>query len=353
MSGEGPSTDGTAIYVTSGNGPLTPLATGNGYGDSVIKLQLDGHLTYADYFSAYNFPYLDKFDLDFGSTGAMHIPGTTYLLAGSKTSTMYLLNTANLGQYNGTTDNVVQEWVAGVNNIHGSPVWWNTVSGAYAYIWSESDVLRQFAWLGDHFNTTAVATGSYQIPKGYMPGAMLSGSSYKGDPNTGILWALHIDHNLAPKQNSTGPAVLRAYRAGNVAQELWNSEIFPNSDTIGSFSKFCCPTIAFGRVYVPTSDGHIRVFGLLGTPRALLTLSNLNQVWDGTPKAVTVTSDPPDLAGAVVTYNGSLTPPTDAGTYIVNATLSTPGWVGPLVKGTLTVTAPASGPSARAQASNR
>lgn len=51
-----------------------------------------------------------------------------------------------------------------------------------------------------------------------------------------------------------------------------------------------------------------------------LTFSDLTQVADGTPLAVSVTTTPPGL-NVALTYNGSPYPPTDAGIYIVSGTI--------------------------------
>ncbi|HEX8145161.1 MAG TPA: pectinesterase family protein [Pyrinomonadaceae bacterium] len=77
------------------------------------------------------------------------------------------------------------------------------------------------------------------------------------------------------------------------------------------------------------------------TPVAV-TLSNLSQVADGTPKAVTVTTAP---VGPVVevTYNGSTTPPSAAGTYSVLATINDPNFKGG-TSATLTIYAPGTQP---------
>src|SRR5213079_1749135 len=50
---------------------------------------------------------------------------------------------------------------------------------------------------------------------------------------------------------------------------------------------------------------------------ATLTLSNLTQGYDGSPKPITVTTNPADLSGVSVTYNGSTSAPTDTGSYSV------------------------------------
>ena len=60
---------------------------------------------------------------------------------------------------------------------------------------------------------------------------------------------------------------------------------------------------------------------------ATVTLGNLAQTYDGSPKSVSVTTNPPGLAHTV-TYNGSTAVPTDAGTYAVVATITEPNYAG-------------------------
>ena len=61
---------------------------------------------------------------------------------------------------------------------------------------------------------------------------------------------------------------------------------------------------------------------------ATITLDSLNQTYDGTPRAVKVTTAPAGLATVNVIYNGSATVPTAAGTYTVVATLDNPSYLG-------------------------
>jgi uncharacterized repeat protein (TIGR01451 family) len=68
---------------------------------------------------------------------------------------------------------------------------------------------------------------------------------------------------------------------------------------------------------------------------AVVTLGNLNQTYDGTPKSVTVVTNPSGLS-VVVTYDGSTTPPTNAGTYQVVATVSDANYQG-VANGTLNI----------------
>jgi hypothetical protein len=73
-----------------------------------------------------------------------------------------------------------------------------------------------------------------------------------------------------------------------------------------------------------------------------VTLSNLSQTFDGTPKPVGVNASP---AGAVVnvTYNGSPTPPSAVGTYSVLATIDDPNFKGG-TSATLNIYAPGTQP---------
>ncbi|HXH86119.1 MAG TPA: choice-of-anchor tandem repeat GloVer-containing protein, partial [Nitrospira sp.] len=74
----------------------------------------------------------------------------------------------------------------------------------------------------------------------------------------------------------------------------------------------------------------------LAQAQAEVTLSNLQQEYDGSPKAVTVTTNPDGLAHEE-TYNGSSTHPTDAGSYAVTSTVVDKNYQGD-ANGTLTIT---------------
>jgi rhamnogalacturonan endolyase len=67
----------------------------------------------------------------------------------------------------------------------------------------------------------------------------------------------------------------------------------------------------------------------------MVVLGNLTQTYDGAPKPVAVTTVPAGLP-INVTYDGSATPPTNAGTYAVIATIADPSYTGS-ASGTLTI----------------
>ncbi|HND60968.1 MAG TPA: immunoglobulin domain-containing protein [Opitutaceae bacterium] len=68
---------------------------------------------------------------------------------------------------------------------------------------------------------------------------------------------------------------------------------------------------------------------------ATVTLSNLSQVANGSPRPVSVTTNPPGL-NTVVTYNGQVTAPSLAGTYSVSASVNDPLYQG-YASGTLVI----------------
>ncbi|NNM27943.1 MAG: hypothetical protein HKO57_00355, partial [Akkermansiaceae bacterium] len=71
---------------------------------------------------------------------------------------------------------------------------------------------------------------------------------------------------------------------------------------------------------------------------ATVTLGDLAQTYDGSPKPVSVTTDPAGLAVSV-TYDGSPTVPTGAGSYAVAATVTDPNYQGD-ASGTLVILIP-------------
>lgn len=92
-----------------------------------------------------------------------------------------------------------------------------------------------------------------------MPGGMLSLSANGSATDSGIIWA------ALPKgdaNHTTSRGILRAFNAADISQkELWNSQSDP-AEGEWDFAKFCPPTVANGRVYLPTFSGEVRVYGL-------------------------------------------------------------------------------------------
>jgi uncharacterized repeat protein (TIGR01451 family) len=75
---------------------------------------------------------------------------------------------------------------------------------------------------------------------------------------------------------------------------------------------------------------------VIGQASATLALSDLSQTFDNTPKHATVTVDPAGVAYSV-TYDGSATEPTNAGSYAVVAHITDPNYSGSDATGTLEI----------------
>jgi uncharacterized protein (TIGR03437 family) len=74
-------------------------------------------------------------------------------------------------------------------------------------------------------------------------------------PGSGVLWVLGANEWPLP-----GAGQLHAYNADTL-DEIWNSTM-NDGDATGGFVKFANPTVANGKVYVPTMDYQLLVFGL-------------------------------------------------------------------------------------------
>lgn len=258
MSGTGPAADAQGnIYAISANGPFDPtLVNGfpaNGdYGDSMIKFSPGNGLTVADYFTPYNQQNDANGDVDFGSGGVLLLPDMTdaqgqvqHLAVGAgKDGNLYVVNRDSMGKYNSTSNQIYEElngalpggeWATSAyfnGNVYYAPVGGNLLCFTFTN-----------ARLSTQPTSRSSTTFSY-------PGSTPSVSS-NGNQN-GIVWAY---------DNSNGPAILHAYDATNVADELYNSTMAPSSrDSFGSGNKFITTMVANGKVYAPTQNS-VAIFG--------------------------------------------------------------------------------------------
>jgi hypothetical protein len=297
QSGGGLASDGTYIYVNTGNGSVesqNDFQPGQ-IADSVLKLNAD--LTLAQSYTPPNVRCLDTCDLDLGSAGPVLFPNSDRLLSGGKEGIFYVFSRKDISKLEqcafraadqkdireqpvpycslGTEQNGCetpdpgkfcngnggQDWQTeshGYSNIHGSPVVLQTGPGQYqVYVWPEENTLRTFKFSGGQLLHSAVlATGpDVKAPPSSMPGGILSVSA-ASDGTNGIVWGTVPQDctNSEPCQAYAGgdaegaidasvPGIFAAFDANTLA-ELW-------SDTnVGYFAKFTPPTVANGKVYV-------------------------------------------------------------------------------------------------------
>jgi hypothetical protein len=278
MSGGAPAADASNnLYVITGNGVFDN--THGDYGDTYLKLGTSG-LTVSDWFTPHNQASLDASDLDMGSSGTALLidqtsgPITHLLVGGSKNSVIYVINRDNMGQFNSTTDAVVQEFSVSGHSF-STPSFWNNALYYFGVTFGGTQVGQAFPFTGSTGMFTT--TPSSQTPSGFgFPGATPSISATPSATN-GIVWT--IDAGAYGTNNSgsraAGPAILHAYDASNLGNELWNSsQATGGRDTAGNAVKFTVPTVANGKVYIGTRGnddtqgngtvfGEVDVYGLL------------------------------------------------------------------------------------------
>ena len=267
-----PNANGAALWQ-SGNGPAADasgnvyLITGNGNWDgesdfSETFLKTDGTLKLLDWHTPSDYANLDAGDADLTSSGPLLIPGTGLVIGGGKDGVLHLIKTGSMGHLGDAS--AVQKWQATSSHIHSMNYW-----NGNLYLWGQSDYMRVYAFNGTTFNTNPKYELSTQAVA--HPGGSLSLSS-NGNSN-GILWAATNTGSASDGSgawHATVPGILYAYDASNM-NPLWNSQQNASRDSCNNYAKFTPPTIANGKVYLPsfgtaqTASGQVCVYGELST----------------------------------------------------------------------------------------
>jgi len=166
---------------------------------------------------------------------------------------LYLVDRDNLGKFNSSRDEVLQELTEAIarsenccdKGLWSTPTYWNDK----VYLCGRVDVVKVFALNGGLLSSTPIETGTVN-----MRGPTLTISS--NGSNDGILWAVQFD-----AQSTGGRAILHAWDADDITRELYNSTWAGSRDLAGTAVKFAVPTVANGRVYV-AAQTEIDVYGL-------------------------------------------------------------------------------------------
>jgi hypothetical protein len=273
QSGRGLVSDASGfVYFMSGNGDYDGI---NNFGDSMIKLTSGG--TILDWFTPDNQATLAALDNDLGSGGPLLIPNTNLLVGGGKQGILYLIDSSNMGHLQTGNLQIVQSFQASPGEIHHT-AYWDRSGAPLLYLWAHNDVLKAYQFGNGTFNSTPVA----QSPlRANFPGGVLAVSANGSTLGSGIVWA-----TTTSGDSSSGVVVgtLRAFDASNVSNELWDSDQDTARDALGNFAKFASPTIANGKVYVPTFSNQLAVYGVLGS------ISGGVNIWVG-PASVTLTAN--------------------------------------------------------------
>ncbi len=256
QSGSGPAADSDGyLYVVTGNGSFSVDSGGDDYGDSFVKLTLEGGLRPVDFFTPSNQQYLFDHDEDLGVSGAVLIPGTPYVVGGGKNCPLYLVDTRDMGRFQAGSDAQVHQSFCGFSSrLHNAPVVWQGPNGTQVYIWSDGDYLKAYRFDGDRLDPVPVSTSGF-IANG-RPSGVASISANGSDGDSAIVWA--IDNR----------GIFRAVDATDLTRVLWTSAEYPERDGLDVVAKFCPPTVANGKVYVATRANQLNVYGLLARPAA-------------------------------------------------------------------------------------
>jgi hypothetical protein len=247
------------IYALIANGTFDTTLDANGfpskqdYGNGFVKVSTTGGtLKVADYFNMSNTVSESGSDADLGSGGAMVLPDGNYGTAGTlnlavgagKDGNLYVVNRNNMGKWNANTNNVYQELQGAVpNGVWGVPAYFNNT----LYYCDVNATLKSFSISSGKLSTTPVQTGASFTYPGVLPSVSANGTS------NGIVWGIE----------NTGTAVLHAFAANDLTQELYNSnQAAKGRDHFGSGNKFITPMIADGKVFAATTNS-VAVFGLL------------------------------------------------------------------------------------------
>jgi hypothetical protein len=257
------------IFINTADGSFNANLGGNNYGDTLLKLRLNGNsFQIVDWFTPSDANCIDLDDLELGSSGVALLPtdftnGTKLAVTYSKEGRLFVVNADTLGEYNASGDTQIpQEFMVGDyscsdsttggaadgpdwNRLYGTASYWN----GNIYAGGANLPLKQYQFQNGLLSSTPVATSPTAY--GYRgANTVVSANVNQG----GIVWAY--------EKTAAGQGILHAYNATSVLVELWNSNMNSGRDALGEGIGFATPVVANGRVIV-TYDTRVGVFGLL------------------------------------------------------------------------------------------
>jgi hypothetical protein len=240
------------IWVVTANGSYDVNSGGVDYSDTVLKMQIQsGQFQVLDYFTPNDEITIAIDDLDLGSSPATILPDQPgpypHLLAtGGKDGRIWLLNRDNLGQFQ-TNDAGAVQIIPESDNLFGGGTYWN----GNLYFQEVGDYLNQFPLQNGIAQTPTSSSLEIAFPN---PQPVVSSNG----TGSGVLWLVEADGFA-----TSGPAILHAYDATDVSNEIYNSTQAANQrDQAGPAVKFVVPTVVNGKVYVGAA-GEVDVYGVL------------------------------------------------------------------------------------------
>jgi len=250
----GPAADAQGnVYVPTGNGTFNAGSGGRDYGDSVLKLALEGsNLAIRDYFTPHDQERISIADADVGSSGPTLLPDQPgphrhLLLQPTKDSTIYVIDRDKMGKFQPDADALVQK-LRMPGGGFGAMTYWN----GHAFFAASDDYLRDYAVKNGQLILSESSAVKFANP------VATPSVSADGTKNA-IVWAVATKPWIGPDNK---PAVLYAFDATKLSQPIYTSEQTSQRDRAALATRFVIPVVVNGRVYFGTRT-EVDVYGLL------------------------------------------------------------------------------------------
>src|SRR5262245_50435153 len=260
QAGRGIAADGEGnIYLSTAGGSYDGVSN---FGSSTLKFT-GRSLKLADWFTPKNHEYLFLHNIDMSAGGVTLIPNSPLMFAGGKEGVIFLFNRIDMWKLEGAGGGPLQKFRAsegcGQEDCAQTlgTAFWRRPNDGMLYVWDRRDVLRAYHFVHDRFGTTPATVSAVKPGMTGGPSVSANGS----DIGSGIVWAVTTQ---STQSGGLAPGTLRAFRAADVRQEIYNSDMNHARDSLGDFTKFAPPVVANGKVYVPTQSNAVAVYGLLG-----------------------------------------------------------------------------------------
>ncbi len=356
--GGGLMSDGTSIFVTSGNGVSPAKDPGSKppgtMAESVMRLQPNssGSLSVKDFFSPADAPKLDAADSDFGSGGPIGFPVTmgnypTVLAQAGKIGVIYLLNRANLGgreQGSKNSDNVLF-YTKNYGGQYGHPAFFGDTSALtqsnagtkpvandFMFYVGKNDVMRVFRFGVASNNKPVISdVGSSSLTYGFSSGSPVV-TSNGTDPASAVVWVIQaadatgtgaeLDAYSLGKlvSNGTTPSACTS-KAVCVLKPIWHSQTF-------TASKFSIPATSNGIIYAGDRNGNVWAWGQAPASAAPLAAATTTlpstTVNATTSRTVSITARRPTVVTGVSASTGASNAITPASQFTIGQATLTP-----------------------------
>jgi len=258
QAGRGIATDGLGnIYFSTGGGAYDGVSN---FGSSTLKLR-GPSLKVADWFTPANHEFLFLKNIDMSAGGVTLIPNSQLMFSGGKEGVIFLLNRNDMGKLEGAKAPLQRFQAAngcGQKDCAQTlgTAFWSRGNDGVLYVWDKGDVLRAYNFTNNRFVTTPAAVSAVKPGMNGGPSVSANGA----DVGSGIVWAVTTQ---STKNGDQAPGTLRAFRASDVSQEIYNTDMNSARDAPGDFTKFAPPVVENGKVYVSTQTKAVSVYGLL------------------------------------------------------------------------------------------